>query len=272
MCRSLQLGCEAGGLQQPMPCGPSLLPLQPGHPQPSCVAAAPQCFCVCHPSTGCSLVHTCRQTAAMRARFPQVQGAGAKLLLRDSTCTLEVAQPQQMTSLLRALDGAHLTLDHTSLAVMGSSLPVGTAGNTWQSRQYSPGSTATGPEVSVVEALGSRLVAKASRMASNLSDPLFPTCRLTGSPTVLQGCTTQGLHFLVGCLEAEDGSIFARGSLHMRDCECELEEATQRSNKKGFMVTSGAAHLTRCSIRTDMQVRAQDAWLRFPPRDWPGTC
>lgn len=175
-------------------------------------------------------------------------GKGSKLLLRDSTCTLEVGSQEAGPQLLQASEAAQVTLDRAVLSLtFASTAACSSASEAEPSGEMEH----LGATCLLKVAAGARLTAKDSQMRSELPETMQPMLLLHGSAAILQGCELQKVHILAGALLPE-GSKHVPSTLHMRDCKFGV---SSQMGRPGLFVACGSkATLTRCSFCSDIQV------------------
>lgn len=191
----------------------------------------------------------------------QVQGQGARLVLRHSVCTLEVGEAVGELQLLHASSGALLTLD-TAVLTLTSAKPSrpgarSVSGSSSSSSSGAPGGQGQGredgaPEVCMLKSLsGAKLVAKDSLLRSDLPETASPGCILYSSTALLKGCKLRGFRMVLGD-SGWSGGVQNSSLLDMRDCECLMPPSHEQAGLR--LSGAGKASLIRCSLDGEVQV------------------
>lgn len=197
----------------------------------------------------------------------QVRGEGARLVLRDTTCTLEAPVGQRV--MLTAVAGPQVMLDRAVLALKSKAVTTssgsstGARGSTGSRGSSSSGASSSGGStnstsklakpsgVSMLKVHGASLVAKDSKLVSDLPRPMFPDCMLCSSTGLLKGCKFDGVRIVLARSIAGD-DLLEPSALDMRGCEYEVAFSAEHV---GLHISGGSkASLTTCSLRADMQV------------------
>lgn len=224
----------------------------------------------------------------------QVAGKGSRLVLKDTTCRLEVGDTGIGLALLHVHRGAQVTLDRAALTLQASPMGSGPASNTGAASTAAAGSGSRssvpsraggssgssrqgrargirgGPTVSgqqeqdqtrrvhVVNAQESKFFAKDSQVTSELPEGLaaatLPSADLLGSNGVLQGCKFRGVYITILDVRNKH-SLPQPSALHARVCDFKIADSV---DQPGLRVCGGSkASLSGCSISTAVQVCGQ---------------